>query len=129
MNGKRRNGIELRVSNAVSGGGLADLQDGKDPIFTNTNDFFVNKVKRPKAWNINSTDTLQRDSVIRFYQYTLIRKKRTIDTKDKFIQYRPEYYIIGLRYSAQSNNSTLLQTIGWNDYLKGGMGTFDPLAE
>lgn len=129
LNGRRRNGIELRVSNAVSGGGLAELLDGKDPVFTNTNQVFLNNVKRPRAWNINTTDTIQRDSVVRFYQYNLTRKTRQVDTKDKFIQYRPEYYIVGLRYSAQTNNSTLLQTIGWNDYMRGGMGTFDPLAE
>ena len=41
----------------------------------------------------------------------------------------PEYYFIGLRQSAQSNNSTLLQNIGWHDNITGGDGTFDPVAE
>ena len=39
------------------------------------------------------------------------------------------FYFLGLRQSAQQTNATLYQTIGWEDYSHGGMGTFDPLAE
>jgi len=130
LNGQRRNGLELRVSSSVTGGGIAQASEfntvtGKnnDPIITNSN-----TIKRPQAWNINSNDTIQRDSVINFYRY-LTRKQRMIDTQNKVISYRPEYYIIGLRASAQVNNTTLLQTIGWTDSQRGGLGTFDPLAE
>lgn len=45
------------------------------------------------------------------------------------VTFRPEYYFIGLRQSAQQTNSTLLQTIGWYDYSHGSDGSFDPLAE
>ena len=114
--------MELRVSNAVTGAGIAPVGDVNDPIITN-------KIKRPQAWNISSNDTIQRDSVINFYRYNLTRKQRMVDTKNKVISFRPEYYLIGLRTSAQINNVTLLQTIGWTDGQQGGMGTFDPLAE
>ena len=133
LNGQRRNGMELRVSSSVSGAGIATVGDANDPVFKNTNIVFTNNVKRPQAWNISLADTtasrIQRDSIETFYRYNLTRKQRQIDTKDKVIMYRPEYYIIGLKASAQTNNSTLLQTIGWTDGQKGGMGTFDPLAE
>ena len=43
--------------------------------------------------------------------------------------FQPRYYFFGLRQSAQQTNATLYQTIGWEDYAHGGMGTFDPLAE
>jgi starch-binding outer membrane protein, SusD/RagB family len=126
LNGLRRNGLELRVSNAVAGGGIAPVGDTNDPIVTN-------HIKRPQAWNISQTDTtasrIQRDSIVEFYRYNLTRKTRTVDTKNKVITFRPEYYIIGLKASAQVNNTTLLQTIGWTDGQKGGIGTFDPLAE
>jgi len=48
-----------------------------------------------------------------------------------YINYRPQYYFLGIASGAQSANKTMLQTIGWGDYNKGGgsMGTFDPLAE
>jgi starch-binding outer membrane protein, SusD/RagB family len=119
LNGQRRNGLELRVSSSVTGGGIATAGDANDPI----------KSKRPQAWNISSNDTIQRDSVVSFYRYNLTRKQRLIDAKNKVIMFRPEYYFIGLRSSAQTNNSSLLQTIGWTDAIKGGLGTFDPLAE
>ena len=126
LNGQRRNGMELRVSNAVTGAGIAPVGDANDPIVTN-------KIKRPQGWNISQTDTtasrIQRDSIVEFYRYNLTRKTRTVDTKNKVITFRPEYYIIGLKASAQVNNTTLLQTIGWTDSQQGGLGTFDPLAE
>ena len=126
LNGQRRNGIELRVSSAVIGGGIAAVGDANDPIVTN-------HIKRPQAWNICESNTataqLQKDSLENFYRYNLTRKTRQVDTKDKVIMFRPEYYLIGLKISAQLNNSTLLQTIGWTDSRQGGMGTFDPLAE
>ena len=127
LNGQRRTGLELRVSSSVTGGGIAAVGDANDPIITNKT------IKRPQAWNISesnvATAQLQKDSLESFYRYNLTRKQRMIDSKNKVITYRPEYYIIGLRSSAQVNNSTLLQTIGWTDAQKGGMGTFDPLAE
>lgn len=117
LNGQARNGMEMTVAAYV-----ADAKDANDPIITN-------KFKRPQAWNISSSDTIQRDSVAKFYSSYLKRKTRLVDTKNKVVSFRPEYYFIGLKQSAQTNNSTLIQTIGWLDSQKGAMGTFDPLAE
>jgi hypothetical protein len=66
-----------------------------------------------------------------FYTSNLKRKNVTADgnTTTSYIQYRPEYYFIGLKQSAQQTNATLLQTIGWHDFSHGSDGTFDPLAE
>jgi starch-binding outer membrane protein, SusD/RagB family len=126
LNGQRRTGMELRVSSSVTGGGIAPVGAANDPIVTNN-------IKRPQAWNISEsnavTSKIQQDSVAEFYRYNLTRKQRMVDTKNKVITFRPEYYIIGLKSSAQVNNTTLLQTIGWTDGQQGGMGTFDPLAE
>ena len=133
LNGQRRNGIELRVSNSVTGGGVAPVGDTNDPVFKNANVVFTNNVKRPQAWNISESNSvtaqLQIDSLENFYRYNLTRKTRQVDTQNKVIMFRPEYYFIGLKASAQTNNSTLKQTIGWTDSQIGGMGTYDPLAE
>lgn len=132
LNGQRRNGMELRVSNGTTSKGVAAATDASDPIFALASadiTWYNNKVKRPQAWNINVADTIQRDSVITFYTRCLTRKARTVDADNKVVTFRPEYYFIGLKKSAQTNNSTLIQTIGWMDSQKGSMGTFDPLAE
>lgn len=126
LNGQRRNGLEVRVATLASTGlGLGAENNSADPIA-------VKGIKRPRAININDTTTLtgkvQMDSLKTFYQY-LTRKRRIVDTETKVVSYRPEYYFIGLKASAQTNNSTLLQTIGWTDSQRGAMGTFDPLAE
>jgi len=133
LNGQRRNGMELRVSSAVTGGGIAVATDANDPVFKSVVVVFSNNVKRPQAWNISdsipSSAQLKKDSLEKFYHQNLTRKQRLVDTKNKVITFRPEYYFIGLKSSAQTNNSTLIQTIGWVDSQKGGYGTFDPLAE
>ena len=41
-----------------------------------------------------------------------------------------KYYFLGLPQAAQASDGGLEQTIGWEDYNKGGAnGTFDPLAD
>lgn len=70
-----------------------------------------------------------------FYDKYLVRKTKKGDSYDSnnsplYIQFQPHYYILGLTQSAQTNNPTLEQTVGWEDYNNGGAnGTFDPLAE
>ena len=66
-----------------------------------------------------------------FYTNYLKRKDVTADgnTTTSYIEFRPQYYFIGLKQSAQQTNATLLQTIGWHDFSHGSDGTFDPLAE
>lgn len=122
LNGKRRTGIEIRVSESVAGGGIAEAKQDKDPIVTNA-------ITRPAAWDLSQSLSSQGTGLEMFYRYNLKRKQKLVDTKDKVISFRPEYYFIGLKASAQSNNVTLLQTIGWTDSQRGSTGTFDPLAE
>lgn len=123
LNGQRRNNMEVRVSNASI--------DGKAGIYSVAADSVL-KTKRPAALNLNvdfKTDTLPMFKMENFYRYNLTRKNRTADESGKTIQFNPTYYFFGLKSSAQKNNSTLLQNIGWLDSQKGSMGTFDPLAE
>lgn len=120
LNGKRRVGMEIRVSNAAANAGLATLDMASDPL----------KTLRPTPWNLNTVNvTTAGGALENFYRYYLTRKNRLVDEKDKFITYRPQYYFWGLKASAQTNNVTLLQTVGWFDSQKGTLGTFDPLAE
>ena len=66
-----------------------------------------------------------------FYDTYFKRKDISVDGNEVDVNpvFQPKYYFLGLRQSAQQTNATLYQTIGWEDYSHGGMGTFDPLAE
>lgn len=114
FNGKVREGLELRVYNY-----LGDAKPGADPF---------PKKERPNAWDLKK-DKQPSEELIKFYTEKLTRKKKDVDPTDRVITYKPNCYFLGLRTNAQSNNTTLLQTIGWEDHVRGGMGTFDPLAE
>jgi starch-binding outer membrane protein, SusD/RagB family len=114
FNGKRRDNIELR---AIA---LATETNGSDPIAAN----------RPAALDLKNNLSTQFAALATFYDTYLVRKTRTGDKAGKVVTFRPQYYIIGLKSSAQTNNITLKQTIGWEDVTKGNInGTFDPLAE
>lgn len=117
LNGKIREGLELRVANTVPGY-IGDAKPEADPL----------KNERPAAWNLKTS--LQPSAELQeFYQTKLIRKKKDIDPTDRVISFKPHAYFLGLRTNAQSNNISLEQTIGWDDFVRGGQGTFDPLAE
>lgn len=140
MNGTRRPLIE------VTAYALADENYASDPL-----KWFRYVVDVDENGNETVTDTrntnvaldLMKDPVIEtednkihtlaeFYRNNLFRKN--LDTEetlvlDPTIKFYPEYYIIGLSSSVQKNNKTLIQTVGWEDVRRGGMGTFDPLAE
>lgn len=86
--------------------------------------------------NIKSESlTDQLDKLKEFYDTYLVRKTKKGDGYDSnnnmlYVKFEPRYYILGLTQSAQANNPLLEQTVGWEDYTKGGTnGTFDPLAE
>lgn len=117
FNGKRREGLELRVSNSVNGY-IGAATPNNDPL----------KDSRPSAWDLK-TSQMPSDELIDFYRTKLTRKAKDIDPNDRVITYKPKCYFLGLRENAQQNNVTLEQTIGWDDIVRGGMGTFDPLAE
>ena len=118
FNGKRRDNLELRVSDAV-GNGYASANRDSDPI----------KENRPAAWNLTNDKNASTD-LVDFYTNKLIRKERLGDTRDKYIDFKPNYYFLGLNTTLQTNNVTLRQTIGWEDLNNGDApGTFDPIAE
>ena len=117
LNGKIREGLELRVANSVPGY-IGDAKPDADPL----------KNQRPTAWNLKA-EAQPSVELQEFYNTKLARKKKDVDPSDRVIQYKPHCYFLGLRTNAQSNNTTLEQTIGWDDLIKGGMGAFDPLAE
>lgn len=114
LNGKRRDNIEITAKT------FAEEAQGKDPI----------KTFRPAAMDLKTDLSTQTNALVTFYNTYLMRKTRQGDEAGKVISFKPQYYIIGLTSGAQTNNVTLLQTIGWADVLKGNInGTFDPLAE
>lgn len=117
FNGKIREGLELRVANSVDGY-IGGASPDKDPL----------KDLRPAPWNLK-TSVSPSAELIDFYQTKLVRKAKDVDPNDRVITYKPKCYFLGLRDNAQRNNVTLEQTIGWEDIVRGGMGTFDPLAE
>lgn len=98
-------------------------------------------VERPAALTLNEeikTDVngttfanANVETIWNFYDTYFKRKDISIDGNEADISptFQPRYYFLGLRQSAQQTNATLYQTIGWEDFAHGGMGTFDPLAE
>ncbi|MDR0745852.1 MAG: RagB/SusD family nutrient uptake outer membrane protein [Mediterranea sp.] len=114
FNNKRRDNLELASKTN------AEEAAGKDPIKTARTD-----IKLDLKQELSS----QYADLEKFYGDNLIRKTREGDQADRYVTFKPEYYIIGLSEGAQKNNVTLLQTIGWADVRVGAGGTFDPLAE
>lgn len=114
LNGKRRDNFEVTSkTNATEG-------QGQDPI----------KANRPAAIDLKAELDTQIDGLANFYGTYLTRKVRRGDEIGKSVAFKPECYFIGLTESAQKNNISLEQTIGWTDITKGSVpGTFDPLAE
>lgn len=124
----QRHRIELYVD------GFGSPSDDSDPL---------KNVTRPAALTlnedikteINGDDETINDPAVaalyKFYNDNFTRKDISLDGNTAGVQptFQPRYYFLGLRYSAQQTNATLYQTIGWEDYSYGGMGTFDPLAE
>jgi hypothetical protein len=114
FNGKRRDNLEITAKV------FANEAQGADPI----------KASRPAAINLRTDLSTQTDALVNFYNANLIRKTRQGDEAGKVVSFKPNYYLLGLTNGAQTNNITLLQTIGWADVLHGNInGTFDPLAE
>jgi hypothetical protein len=114
LNGKRRDNIELR---AIA---TAAETSASDPIAAN----------RPAALDLKNDLSTQFAGLAAFYDTYLVRKTRIGDEAGKVITFQPKYYFIGLTSGAQTNNISLLQTIGWGDVTRGNInGTFDPLAE
>lgn len=126
MNGQRRERVEFRTGNQY-GVGTA-YWDG-DPLVKAS-------VERPAGVDFRQEDiTTQLTTLKTWYNTHLVTQYKNGDGQDsqhnlEFINFRPNYYFLGLSSGAQSGNKGLPQTIGWQDYNNGGSpGTFDPLAE
>ena len=125
LNGQRRENMEFRVADAYGVGGTT-VND--DPLVNSG-------VERCEAMDLREDLTDQQETLKTWYSTYLVRKKKKGDGRDSnqidlYINFLPRYYFLGLGSAAQSNNTLLPQTIGWEDYNNGGAdGTFDPLAE
>ena len=77
----------------------------------------------------------QLETLKSFYDQFLVRKKIKGDAYDSnntplTMTWNARYYFWGYTQSEQISNPELPQTVGWEDYNKGGAnGTYDPLAE
>ena len=77
----------------------------------------------------------QLENLKSFYDQFLVRKKIKGDAYDSnntplTMTWNARYYFWGYTQQEQINNPELPQTVGWEDYNKGGAnGTYDPLAE
>lgn len=118
LNGKRRDNFEICAKTNAS------ASHASDPLKT------VRPLPLDLKTDATTTGNTTMDNLVTFYTTYLMRKQNRGDEVGKVIDYKPQYYFIGLTSGAQSNNTSLLQTIGWADTQKGNQnGTFDPLAE
>ncbi len=123
FNGQRRENMVFRVNDAHwQGGTTVD----SDPL--------VNAgIERCAAVDLRQELGPQLETLKAWYDQNLVRKLKKGDGRDQnqvdlYINFRPQYYLLGLSNSALTNNTMLPQTIGWED-TSGAAGTFDPLAE
>lgn len=124
FNGQRRDNMEFRVSNNFNNG-IGEGTVNGDPLLN---------VARPNALDLRKDISTQQDALMTFYNTYLVRKKKkgddySSDNAELYISYLPKYYFLGFKQGVQGSNKELKQTIGWDDYINGGNGTFDPLAE
>lgn len=130
FNGQRRETIQFRVADRHGVGGTTY---GSDPLVkaAETDPTAV----RPAGVDLRQDLTAQIDALKTWYAANLVWKENRGDGYDanhvlEYINFRPNYYLLGLSSSASTENKELPQTIGWQDNNNSGaMGTFDPLAE
>lgn len=127
FNGQRRENMEFRTADKYGvGGTTAKVSD--DPLRKNN-------VVRTSGVDLRKDLTSQNEELANWYKTNLVRNTKKGDGRDsqhndEYINYRPNYYFLGLSSGASAAGKGLSQTIGWQDYNNGGaMGTFDPLAE
>ena len=126
LNGQRRENIQYRVADAYGVGGTTY---DSDPLVKAG-------VTRPSGIDLRKTTLdAQNATLAAWYKTNLTQKVNRGDGYDsqhalEYMNFRPNYYILGLCSGAQSANKALPQTIGWEDYNNGNAaGTFDPLAD
>lgn len=124
FNGQRRENMEFRVADAY---GLGSTTYASDPLVKAG-------VTRPSGVDLRQSLTSQIETLATWYKANLVRKVRKGDSYNsahipEYIDFRPNYYLLGFSQGVSAAGKQLKQTIGWEDYNQGGsMGTFDPLA-
>lgn len=130
-NNIRRENMEFCVQEKYNGGLGGDKfgSDGSNPDP-------LKDVKRCAAIDYRNEDLdSQLTTLAEWYSTYLERKLKKGDSYNSdhqqlYMNFRPNYYFPGLSYGAMTANTTIEQTIGWENVAKGGApGTFDPLAE
>ena len=127
LNGQRRDRMEFRVADKYGTGGTT-AKDEDDPLKKAG-------VARCAAVDLRQDLAPQLEVLKQWYADNLVRKDHKGDawsaSKVKlYINFRPQYYLLGIPRGPQSNMKAAAQTIGWEDYNNGNApGTFDPLAE
>lgn len=125
FNGQRRENMEFRVADKYGVGGTTF---DSDPLLKNGG-------MRPDSVDLRKDLSTQLPALASWYTNNLVRNDKKGDARDsqhqdEYINFRPNYYFLGLSSGASAADKSLPQTIGWQDYNQGGsMGTFDPLAE
>ena len=127
FNGQRRENVEF-LSNPDKYGVGGTTYDS-DPLVKAG-------VERPAGVDFRKADIAAELTTLKtWYGNNLVTRYKSGDGYDqqknlKYVTFRPKYYLLGIPYGAQTHNTQLPQTIGWQDYNNGGAnGTFDPLAE
>ena len=132
LNGQRRENMEFRVSEETVKQGLGGTTINDDPLVFELND---QEISRPAAIDLRYDLADQCNKMKNFYSEFLVRKTKkgdsyTSDHMEEYMHFFAKYYFLGLPQAAQASDGGLEQTIGWEDYNKGGAnGTFDPLAD
>ena len=127
LNGRRRDNMEFRVQSGYKNG------LGKDTWADDLSHDPIGNVTRPAGVDYRQDLEPQLATLKTFYQTYLERNKKKGDSYDSdhtelFVDFKPQYYILGFSQGVHANNSGLEQTMGWNDTQHGGAGKFDPLA-
>lgn len=128
MNGQRRERIEFRTADKY-GVGKSTPGISSDPLLAGGG-------VRCDGVDLRKDDLqTQLETLKQWYADNLVTSEKRGDGYDSqhnllYMNFRPQYYLLGLSYNAQTKNVELPQTIGWQDYNKGGAnGTFDPLDD
>ena len=145
FNGQHRDNMEFMVKNVTEKGAdtWTDWNNMPDPIAkTLISDGTVTDWNSFKTWrseyavDLNNTKADELDAQLEhlqeFYNQYLTRKLKTGDLNGSntidYIKFSPRYYLLGIPSGALSNNTTMLQTYGWED-TQGHSEFCDPLAE
>jgi type II secretory pathway pseudopilin PulG len=125
FNGQRRENLEFRVADKYGVGGTTY---DSDPLVKSG-------TTRPAGVDLRQDLSTQLPALAAWYKGNLVRKMKKGDARDAqhndlYINFRPNYYLLGFPSGASAADKSLPQTIGWQDYNNGGApGTFDPLAQ